>query len=188
MKIIKTPLEGLVIIEPQSFMDERGFFLESFQAKRYQEMLNYKVNFVQDNISHSKKNVLRGLHYQLQQPQDKLVTVIKGSVFDVAIDIRKNSPTFGQWHGEILSAENHRQFFIPKGFAHGFCVLSDSADFHYKCSNYYCPQAELGILWSDTDISIDWPLKTPLLSPKDKLYPSLKEIPAELLFDHALLA
>lgn len=184
MKIIKTPLEGLVIIEPQSFIDERGFFLESFQEKRYQETLNHKINFVQDNLSHSKKNVLRGLHYQLKQPQDKLVTVIKGCVFDVAIDIRKNSPTFGRWHGEILSDENHRQFFIPKGFAHGFCVLSESADFHYKCTNYYCPQAELGILWSDTDLCIAWPLKTPLLSPKDQRYRLLKEIPSECLFEY----
>jgi dTDP-4-dehydrorhamnose 3,5-epimerase len=184
MKLIKTPLDGLVIIEPKRFADERGFFLESFQEQRYQEILNSNTTFVQDNLSHSKKNVLRGLHYQRQQAQDKLVTIIKGCVFDVAVDIRKNSPTFGKWHGEILSDENHRQFFIPKGFAHGFCVLSESAYFHYKCSNYYHPEAECGILWSDVDIAIAWPLTTPLLSPKDRLYPTLKEIASESLFTH----
>jgi dTDP-4-dehydrorhamnose 3,5-epimerase len=183
MKLIKTPLAGLVLIEPQHCKDERGFFLESFQEKRYQEVLNTPILFVQDNLSRSKKNVLRGLHYQLQQPQDKLVTIIKGSVFDVAVDIRRGSPTFGQWFGTILNDENHYQLFIPKGFAHGFCVLSQSADLHYKCSDYYNPTAELGILWSDTHLAIDWPSKIPCLSTKDQHYPSLKELRQELLFD-----
>ncbi len=182
MKLIKTPLKDLVIIAPQRYTDERGFFLESFQEKHYQQILNTQIVFVQDNLSHSKKQVLRGLHYQRQQPQDKLVTVIKGRVFDVAVDIRRNSPTFGKWFGAILSDENHHQFFIPKGFAHGFCVLSETADFHYKCSDYYNPNENLGILWSDPHLAIDWPLKKVLLSNKDKLYPSLKDIPEQLLF------
>ena len=184
MKLIKTPLEGLVILEPKRFIDKRGFFLESFQEKRYQKILNTQISFVQDNLSHSKQYVLRGLHYQLQKPQDKLVTVIKGSVFDVAVDIRKSSPTFGRWFGAILNDENHHQLFIPKGFAHGFYVLSESADFHYKCSDYYNPATELGILWSDTDLAITWPSKGKfLLSEKDKCYPSLKNIPQECLFN-----
>ena len=183
MKLIETPLKDLVIIAPQRFSDERGFFLESFQEKHYQEILKTKVIFVQDNLSRSKQHVLRGLHYQLQQPQDKLVTVIKGRVFDVAVDIRKNSPTFGKWFGTILSDENHHQFFIPKGFAHGFCVLSETADFHYKCSDYYNPKENLGILWSDPHLAIAWPLKEALLSDKDKLYPSLQDIPEALLFN-----
>ncbi|MCZ6913314.1 MAG: dTDP-4-dehydrorhamnose 3,5-epimerase [Rickettsia endosymbiont of Ixodes persulcatus] len=184
MKLIKTPLKDLVILLPTRVNDERGFFLESFQEKKYQEILNSNVIFVQDNLSHSKKNVLRGLHYQLQQPQDKLVTVIKGRVFDVAVDIRCNSPTFGKWHGVILDDENHHQFFIPKGFAHGFFVLSESADFHYKCSNYYNPSEEHGILWSDADLAIAWPEKKALLSETDKLYPCLKHIPPEHLFNY----
>lgn len=184
MKLIKTPLEGLVIIEPKCFEDERGRFIESFQEKRYQEILNTNIFFVQDNLSHSKKSVLRGLHYQLQQAQDKLVTVIKGSVFDVAVDIRKNSPTFGQWYGTILSDKNHYQLFIPKGFAHGFYVLSESADFHYKCSDYYNPSENLGILWSDSSLAINWLIDTPpLLSDKDKAYSSLQDMPPELLFN-----
>ena len=184
MKLIKTPLKDLLIIVPPRFTDERGFFLEIFQEKRYQKTLKSKILFVQDNLSHSKKNVLRGLHYQLQQPQDKLVTVTKGSVFDVAVDIRINSPTFGQWYGTILSDENHHQLFIPKGFAHGFCVLSDIADFHYKCSDYYDPNSELGILWSDSDLAIHWPIEgEAIVSDKDKLYPSLKDIAQTLLFN-----
>ena len=182
MKLIKTPLKDLVILAPERFHDERGFFLQSFQEKHYQEILGTKLIFVQDNLSHSKKNVLRGMHYQLQQPQAKLVTVIRGRVFDVAVDIRRNSSTFGKWYGAILSDENHQQFFIPKGFAHGFCVLSETADFHYKCSDYYNPEENLGILWSDPHLAIDWPLNEALLSAKDKLYPALKDIPKELLF------
>jgi dTDP-4-dehydrorhamnose 3,5-epimerase len=182
MKLIKTPLKDLVILVPQRFTDERGFFLESFQEQHYQKVLNSKIFFVQDNLSRSKKHVLRGLHYQRQQPQDKLVTVIKGRVFDVAVDIRRNSPSFGKWFGTILSDENHHQFFIPKGFAHGFYVLSETADFHYKCSDYYDPKENLGILWSDPHLAIDWPFKKALLSNKDKLYPALNDIPEALLF------
>lgn len=137
---------------------------------------------MQDNLSRSTKNVLRGLHYQIQQPQDKLITVIRGSAFDVAVDIRTESATFGQWFGIILNDENHYQLFIPKGFAHGFCVLSEIVDFHYKCSDYYNAEAEQGILWSDPGLAINWPLKTPLLSTKDKKYNCLKNIPSELLF------
>ncbi|MDQ8039567.1 MAG: dTDP-4-dehydrorhamnose 3,5-epimerase [Rickettsiella sp.] len=182
MKIIETPLAGLAIIEPKKFIDTRGFFLESFQERNYQKLLN--VNFVQDNLSHSKKNVLRGLHYQVQQPQAKLVSVIKGCVFDVAVDIRKKSTTFGKWFGIILDDKNHRQLFIPKGFAHGFYVLSETADFHYKCSNYYNPATELGILWSDSNLSITWPKNNDvLLSEKDKLLPTLENIPQEHLFN-----
>jgi dTDP-4-dehydrorhamnose 3,5-epimerase len=180
MNIIQTPLKDLVIIDPKAFSDERGFFLETFQVNRYQAALKLNISFVQDNLSRSKKNVLRGLHYQLQQPQDKLVTVISGSVFDVAVDIRKNSPTFGQWFSCILNDENHLQLFIPRGFAHGFCVLSHSADFHYKCSDYYDSSTERGILWSDPQLNIRWPIQNPLLSAKDRNYPCLNALTPEL--------
>lgn len=182
MKIIPTSLQDLILIDPKSHQDERGFFFEAFQAERYQRLLNKNLNFVQDNLSRSSNNVLRGLHYQIQQPQDKLVTVIRGSVFDVAVDIRTQSATFGQWFGIILNDKNHYQLFVPKGFAHGFCVLSDIVDFHYKCSDYYHPEAEKGILWSDPDLAINWPLQAPLISPKDKNYACLRNIPSELLF------
>lgn len=182
MKTISTPIKDLILIDPKSHHDERGFFLESFQAERYQCLLKKEIQFVQDNLSRSSKNVLRGLHYQIKQAQDKLITVIRGSVFDVAVDIRVKSATFGQWFGVILNDENHYQLFIPKGFAHGFCVLSESVDFHYKCSDYYNPETEQGILWSDPNIAIDWPLQAPLVSPKDKNYPYLKNIPFSLLF------
>lgn len=182
MKIIPTSIPDLVLIDPKSHQDERGFFLEAFQEERYQKLLNRKINFVQDNLSRSNKKVLRGLHYQIQQPQDKLVTVIHGSVFDVAVDIRTQSASFGQWFGTILNDENHYQLFIPKGFAHGFCVLSEIADFHYKCTDYYNPKAEQGILWSDPNLAIDWPLSEPIVSPKDENYAYLKNIPAKFLF------
>lgn len=182
MKVIPTPIKDLIIIDPKSHHDERGFFFEAFQSERYQQLLNKKINFVQDNLSRSCKNVLRGLHYQIQQPQDKLVTVIHGSVFDVAVDIRTESATFGQWFGIILNDENHFQLFIPKGFAHGFCVLSEIVDFHYKCSDYYNPEAEQGILWSDPSLAIKWPVHAPLISTKDKKYNCLKKISSELLF------
>jgi dTDP-4-dehydrorhamnose 3,5-epimerase len=182
MNIIPTPLQDLILIDPKSHHDERGFFLEAFQAERYQRLLKKKIHFVQDNLSRSSKNVLRGLHYQIQQPQDKLVTVIRGSVFDVAVDIRTQSATFGQWFGVILNDENHYQFFIPKGFAHGFCVLSEIVDFHYKCSDYYNPKTEKGILWSDPSLAINWPLTSPIISTKDKNYAYLKDIPSRLLF------
>lgn len=182
MNIIPTPIQDLMLIDPTSHNDERGFFLETFQAERYQRLLKQDIYFVQDNLSRSSKNVLRGLHYQIKQPQDKLVTVIRGSVFDVAVDIRTDSSTFGQWFGVILNDENHYQLFIPKGFAHGFCVLSEIVDFHYKCSDYYNPEAEQGIRWSDSSLAINWPLQAPIISSKDKNYACLKNIPPELLF------
>lgn len=182
MKIIPTSIPDLILIDPKSYHDERGFFFEVFQKERYQKFLNRKINFVQDNLSRSSKNVLRGLHYQIRQPQDKLITVIRGSVFDVAVDIRTQSPTFGQWFGVVLNDENHYQLFIPKGFAHGFCVISEIVDFHYKCSDYYNPKAEQGILWSDPSLAIDWPLFDPIISPKDQKYNCLKNISSELLF------
>lgn len=182
MKIIPTSIQDLILIDPKSYPDERGFFLETFQKERYQRLLKKDIYFVQDNLSRSRKNVLRGLHYQIKQPQDKLITVIRGSVFDVAVDIRTQSATFGQWFGVILNDENHYQFFIPKGFAHGFCVLSDIVDFHYKCSDYYNPDAEQGILWSDPNIAIDWPSQAPIISSKDKNYTYLKNLPSTLLF------
>ena len=182
MNIIPTPLQDLILIDPKSHHDERGFFFEAFQAERYQRLLKKNIHFVQDNLSRSSKNVLRGLHYQIQQPQDKLITVIRGSVFDVAVDIRTQSATFGQWFGVILNDENHYQLYIPKGFAHGFCVLSEIVDFHYKCSDYYNPKTEQGILWSDPNLAIDWPLSAPIISAKDKNYACLKDIPSRLLF------
>lgn len=182
MKIIPTSIPDLILIDPKSHHDERGFFFEAFQEERYQKFLNRKINFVQDNLSRSSKDVLRGLHYQIQQPQDKLVTVIRGSVFDVAVDIRTQSATFGQWFGVVLNDKNHYQLFIPKGFAHGFCVISQIVDFHYKCSDYYNPKFEQGILWSDPNLAIDWPLSEPIISPKDQNYSQLKNIPSKFLF------
>lgn len=182
MKIIQTPIQDLILIDPKTHQDERGFFLETFQAERYQRLLKKEFYFVQDNLSRSSKNVLRGLHYQIKQAQDKLVTVIRGSIFDVAVDIRRYSVTFGQWFGVILNDENHYQLFIPKGFAHGFCVLSEVVDFHYKCSDYYNPEAEQGILWSDPNLGINWPLQTPIISTKDKNHACLNNIPSKLLF------
>ena len=181
MKIISTPLLGLLVIEPKVFGDRRGYFFESFHEDRYRE-LGINCTFVQDNMSRSEQGVLRGLHFQIKQAQDKLVTVTNGAVFDVAVDVRVGSPTFGQWYGLILSAENHKQMFVPKGFAHGFCVLSPSADFHYKCSDYYAPEHELGVIWNDPDIGIDWPLQgNPMMSAKDQVYTRLAEIPVNLL-------
>lgn len=167
MKIIETPLPDVLLIEPQCFGDSRGFFLETFSAQRYADA-GIKVAFVQDNHSRSQKGVLRGLHYQLNFPQGKLVSVSRGEVLDVAVDIRVGSPTFGQWYGAILSDENHRQLYIPPKFAHGFVVLSDVADFTYKCTEYYHPEDEKGLLWSDPAIGINWQLENPLLSERDK--------------------
>src|SRR5262249_31094683 len=150
MKLIETPLKGLMVIEPNVFSDTRGYFFEVFQQHRYQEQ--GFPPFIQDNVSRSKKHVLRGLHYQLPHAQGKLVWVTSGTVWDVAVDIRVSSPTFGQWFGITLSDENHTQLYIPPGFAHGFCVLSDTADFHYKCTEYYSPSSEHGIAWNDPRI------------------------------------
>lgn len=175
MKIIETELPGVLIIEPQVFRDERGFFLESFHAERYREA-GIDMAFVQDNHSRSRKGVLRGLHFQRRHPQGKLVRASRGSIFDVAADIDPASPTFGQYVGVTLSDENHRQMWIPPGFAHGFCVLSDEADFEYKCTDLYYPNDEGGVLWSDPDLNIQWPLSDPLLSAKDLALPSLADL------------
>jgi dTDP-4-dehydrorhamnose 3,5-epimerase len=172
MNIIKTKLEGAIIIEPKVFGDHRGFFMETFQKSRYKEA-GITLDFVQDNHSRSTKGVLRGLHFQKTKPQGKLVRVVQGEVFDVAVDIRKNSPTYGQWEGVLLTEENKRQFYVPPGFAHGFVVLSDTADFEYKCTDYYDPTDEGSLLWNDPDLAIDWPIKDVQLSEKDKNAPSL---------------
>ncbi len=179
-KVIKTPLDGLLILQPKVFNDDRGYFYETFQQTRYKEL--GIPPFVQDNLSHSKKNVLRGLHYQKPYAQGKLVWVTQGSVWDVAVDIRLNSPTFGKYFHVILSDENHTQFYVPAGFAHGYCVLSDQATFNYKCTDFYSPSSEHGIVWNDPDLNIPWPTTQPLLSPKDKTYLCLKDIAHEQLF------
>jgi dTDP-4-dehydrorhamnose 3,5-epimerase len=167
MKISHSKLKGCVIIEPRVFGDDRGFFLETFQAVRYKQEAGIDLPFVQDNHSRSARGVLRGLHFQKTKPQGKLVRVVRGEVYDVAVDIRKGSATFGEWEGVILSEENKKQFWVPPGFAHGFVVLSDTADFEYKCTDYYDPSDEGSILWSDPDLDIPWPIATPILSDKD---------------------
>jgi dTDP-4-dehydrorhamnose 3,5-epimerase len=167
MNVIKTKLDGCVIIEPKVFGDERGFFLETFQAERYTSEAGITLPFVQDNHSRSSKSVLRGLHFQKTKPQGKLVRVVRGQVYDVAVDIRKGSLTYGQWEGLILSEENKTQLWVPPGFAHGFVVLSDTADFEYKCTDYYDPSDEGSILWNDPDLDISWPVESPVLSNKD---------------------
>lgn len=177
MKVIPTEIPDVLIIEPQVYGDDRGFFLESFNQKDFREKTGVNTTFVQDNHSMSLKNVLRGLHYQIPNPQGKLVRVVSGSVFDVAVDARKGSPTFGQWVGCVLSAENKRIFWVPEGFAHGFLVLSDRAEFLYKTTNYYYPQYEKTIAWNDADLGIDWPLETPpILSPKDQAGQPFKSV------------
>lgn len=168
MKVIETSIPEVLIVEPAVFGDERGFFMESFNERAMRE-IGIDAQFVQDNHSRSTRNVLRGLHYQIQQPQGKLVRVVSGSVFDVAVDIRRGSPTFGKWAGVELTAENKRMFWIPAGFAHGFVVLSETADFLYKATDYYAPQFERSILWNDATIGVEWPhVGEPLLSAKDK--------------------
>ncbi|GHA12424.1 dTDP-4-dehydrorhamnose 3,5-epimerase [Oceanisphaera arctica] len=172
MNIIKTGIPDVLIIEPRVFGDERGFFFESFNERQFEPAAGRPVKFVQDNHSRSARGVLRGLHYQVAQPQGKLVRCSLGEVFDVAVDIRPNSPTFGQWEGVFLSAENKRQVWIPEGFAHGFLVLSDVAEFLYKTTDYYAPEHERCIRWDDPTLAIDWPLKDdPLLSQKDQQAP-----------------
>lgn len=180
MNVITASLEGVLIIEPDIFNDNRGFFMETYNRDRYRK---YDINriFVQDNLSFSVQGTLRGLHYQIKHPQAKLVQVITGQIFDVAVDIREGSSTFGKWIGVHLSDKNKRQLFIPEGFAHGFCVLSETAHFLYKCSDFYAPEDEGGILWSDPDIGIDWPVKDPIISEKDKKYPYLSDLLPEQL-------
>ncbi|MBE5228223.1 MAG: dTDP-4-dehydrorhamnose 3,5-epimerase [Microcystis aeruginosa PMC 728.11] len=177
MKVIPTEIPDVLIIEPQVYGDDRGFFLESFNQKDFREKTGVNTTFVQDNHSMSLKNVLRGLHYQIPNPQGKLVRVVNGSVFDVAVDARQSSPTFGQWVSCVLSAENKRIFWVPEGFAHGFLVLSERAEFLYKTTNYYYPQYEKTILWNDADLGIDWPLEIPpILSPKDQAGQPFKSV------------
>ena len=175
MEVLETKLDGIALLAPKVFGDSRGFFMESYNAKKLAE-IGITSTFVQDNHSRSAKGVLRGLHYQLPpMAQAKLVRVVDGEVFDVVVDIRQGSPTFGQWEGFILSAENKRQLFVPPGFAHGFLTLSDTVDFLYKCGEYYSPQDERGIIWNDKDIGIDWPLDgDPVLSERDTALPGFK--------------
>ena len=175
MQVRETALAGVLIIEPRVFADARGFLLESFQAERYRQ-IGIDLPFVQDNLSRSGHGVLRGLHFQRRQPQGKLVSVSRGAVYDVAVDINPHSPTCGRFVGVELNDDNHRQLWIPPGYAHGFCVLSASADLHYKCTALYDPQDEGGLLWNDPDLRIDWPLSTPLLSAKDCHNPTLQQL------------
>ena len=168
MNTIPTAIPDLFIIEPKVFGDERGFFFESFNRRQFADLIGREVDFVQDNHSRSVKNVLRGLHYQIRQPQGKLVRVVQGEVFDVAVDLRKSSKTFGQWVGEILSAENKRHLWMPEGFAHGFVVLSETAEFFYKTTDYYAPEHERCIIWNEATLNIHWPEGiAPILSAKD---------------------
>jgi dTDP-4-dehydrorhamnose 3,5-epimerase len=175
MKIIQTSIPEVIVFIPPVFTDSRGYFLETYQQQKYAEA-GIPKPFVQDNQSYSTKNVLRGLHFQLRHPQGKLVRVTQGSVFDVAIDVRKNSPTFGKWHGEIISAENKKQMYVPENFAHGFCVLSDSAEFLYKCTDFYTPGDEVGLIWNDPQLGIEWPIDQPILSDKDAVLPSWADV------------
>jgi len=176
MNVIDTILPGVVIIEPNVFSDQRGFFKETFSAERYREMAGIDLSFVQDNHSRSQKGILRGLHFQKTHPQGKLVSVTRGCVYDVAVDIDPNSETFGRYVGVELSDDNHRQLYIPPGYAHGFCVLSEVADFVYKCTDYYRPDDEGGLAWNCPAIGIDWPIDSPLLSEKDRHHPTLNEL------------
>ena len=179
LKCTEKSLPGVFLIEPMVFEDDRGFFLETYHEKKYPEA-GIDKPFVQDNHSHSCRGTLRGLHYQLKHPQGKLVYVIRGEIFDVAVDIRRGSPTFGQWTGTILSEKNKHQLFIPEGFAHGLCVISETADVVYKCTDLYTTGDEYGILWSDPVIGIDWPVENPVLSEKDAESPRLMDVPEEL--------
>ena len=176
MNVIKTKLKDCVIIEPKVFGDERGFFLETFQTDRYANLAGITLPFVQDNHSRSSKAVLRGLHFQKTKPQGKLVRVVRGEVYDVAVDIRAGSPTYGQWEAVILSEENKTQFWVPPGFAHGFVVLSETADFEYKCTDYYDHSDEGSLLWDDSDLNIPWPIDNPKLSEKDANAPLLADL------------
>jgi dTDP-4-dehydrorhamnose 3,5-epimerase len=180
MKIVPTELDGVQIIEPDVFADERGFFMESYQSRRYREA-GIEAEFVQDNISRSVRNTLRGLHYQHPNGQAKLVQVLEGEIYDVAVDIRRGSPTFGRWVEVILSDRNRRQFYIPAGFAHGFCVLSTNALFLYKCGDFYAPEAEGGICWDDPDLAIPWPVQSPILSRRDSRFTPLRQVASHRL-------
>jgi dTDP-4-dehydrorhamnose 3,5-epimerase len=180
VKVVPTSLPGCVVIEPAVFGDDRGFFYETWNAERYRD-LGLPDTFIQSNVSSSAKGVLRGLHYQWPRPQGKLVTVLQGEVYDVAVDIRRGSPTFGRWEAFILSAENRRQLWIPPGFAHGFAVLSDTALFNYLCTDVYVKEADAAIAWNDGDIAVDWPISAPSLSAKDAQAPFLVDIAKDRL-------
>ena len=180
MKVVPTKIPGLLVLEPQVFGDARGFFMESWHDTLYREA-GIRVPFVQDNVSLSRRGVLRGLHLQNPGPQGKLVGVLRGEVFDVAVDVRTGSPTFGQWFGILLNSDNKHQLYVPPGMAHGFVVTSDEALFCYKCTDYYNPKHELTILWNDPDIGIEWPMETPLLSGKDKEGRPLRDLPSASL-------
>lgn len=178
MNVISTSISEVLVIEPKVFGDSRGFFFESFNQKNFSQATGLGVKFVQDNHSRSVKGVLRGLHYQIRQPQGKLVRVVRGQVFDVAVDIRRSSPTFGQWVGVELTEDNYRQLWVPPGFAHGFYVLSDIADFLYKTTDYYFPDLERSLLWNDPAIAVSWPIEaavSPIISAKDKIAPKLAD-------------
>jgi dTDP-4-dehydrorhamnose 3,5-epimerase len=181
MNVTRCDLQGLLVIEPKVFGDARGFFIETWNRRRYREA-GLDADFVQDNLSFSRRGILRGLHLQNPNPQGKLLQVLQGEVFDVAVDVRRGSGTFGKWHGLVLSAENKRQFYIPPGFAHGFAVLSETALFHYKCTEFYSPKDELAIRWDDPDIGIKWPLEEPVLSERDAKALLLRDVPADRLF------
>ena len=180
MKVTPTSIPGVLIIEPEAFEDNRGFFMETYHKERY-ERSGIDLIFVQDNLSYSVQGTLRGLHYQHPHTQAKLVQVLVGEVFDVAVDIRRGSPTFCQWTGHLLSDENKRQLYVPEGFAHGFYVPSETASVLYKCNDFYAPDCEAGILWEDPELGIDWPFENPLLSDKDSKFPLLKDVPPERL-------
>ncbi|MEO7067009.1 MAG: dTDP-4-dehydrorhamnose 3,5-epimerase [Rhodanobacter sp.] len=180
MKVMGTALSGVLILEPQVFGDARGFFYESYNQASFHDA-GIDATFIQSNVSRSTQGVLRGLHYQWPNPQGKLVSVLEGEVYDVAVDVRHGSPTFGQSQGAMLTAENHRHFWIPEGFAHGFCVVSEFATFIYQCTALYDPRAESGIRWNDAALGIDWPISTPLLSDKDAKTPLLKDVAPERL-------
>jgi dTDP-4-dehydrorhamnose 3,5-epimerase len=180
MKVIETALPGAIVLEPQVFGDARGFFYESYNEAKYRDA-GIDRRFVQSNVSRSAKGVLRGLHYQWPNPQGKLVSVLEGEVYDVAVDIRQGSPTFGQSVGVMLTAENHRHFWVPEGFAHGFCVLSDFATFSYQCTALYDAKTDAGIRWNDAALGIDWPVSDPLLSDKDRITPFLHDVAPERL-------
>jgi dTDP-4-dehydrorhamnose 3,5-epimerase len=181
MKVVRCDIAGLLIVEPKVFGDARGFFMETWHEQRYREA-GLDLHFVQDNLSSSRRGTLRGLHFQNPHSQGKLVSVIEGEVFDVAVDLRRSSPTFGRWHGVNLSAQNRLQFFVPPGFAHGFAVLSETALFAYKCTEFYSPNDELTLLWNDPDVGVRWPVSDPALSEKDKKGLRLRELPTDRLF------
>jgi dTDP-4-dehydrorhamnose 3,5-epimerase len=181
VNVIKCDLEGLLIIEPDVFGDQRGFFMESWNRRRYRDA-GIEGDFVQDNFSFSCRGTLRGMHFQNPMAQGKLVSVWQGEAFDVVVDVRRRSPTFGRWFGLSLSADNKRQFFVPPGFAHGFVVLSDTALFHYKCTEFYSTKDEIGFRWDDPTVGIRWPIDHPILSSRDAKAPLVKDVPADRLF------